>query len=122
EALMQPVNALERNSDPDGRWRAYVNDALAGSYQHLFSRIGFLVFLAAPSFEVVAGWRKEQEAKLRARTDGSPGAMSDEQIDRFVQFYERLTRFMLTEMPSRADALVRLGENREPLEMDIHIR
>lgn len=122
EALAQPVNALERNSDPDGRWRAYVNDALAGPYQHLFGRIGFLVFLAAPSFEVVAGWRKEQEAKLRARTDGSSHVMSDEEIDRFVQFYERLTRFMLAEMPSRADALVRLGENREPQEMDIHIR
>ncbi|MBS0281778.1 MAG: kinase [Proteobacteria bacterium] len=122
EALAEPVNALERNSDPDGRWRAYVNDALAGPYQHLFGRIGFLVFLAAPSFEVVAGWRKEQEAKLRARTDGSSHVMSDDEIDRFVQFYERLTRFMLTEMPSRADAVVHLGANREPLELDIHIR
>lgn len=122
EALAEPVNRLERNSDPDGRWRAYVNDALAGPYQHLFGRIGFLGFLAAPSFEVVAGWRKEQEVKLRARTDGSSHVMSDHEIDRFVQFYERLTRFMLTEMPSRADAVVRLGEHREPLELDIHIR
>lgn len=121
-ALAEPVNRLERDSDPDGRWRVYVNDALAGPYQHLFGRIGFLVFLAAPSFEVVAGWRKEQEAKLRARTDGSSHVMSDQEIDRFVQFYERLTRFMLTEMPSRVDALVRLDEKREPLEMDIHIR
>ena len=122
QALAEPINALERNCDPDGRWRRYVNDALAGPYQHLFGRIDFLVFLAAPSFEVVAGWRKEQEAKLRARTDGSSHVMSDQEIDRFVQFYERLTRFMLAEMPSRADALVRLGENRQPLEMDIHIR
>jgi len=122
EALAEPVNDLELKSDPDGRWRAYVNDALAGPYQKLFGRIGFLVFLAAPSFEVVAGWRKEQEAKLRARTDGPSHVMSDEQIDRFVQFYERLTRFMLAEMPSRADAVVRLGEHREPLELDIHIR
>jgi D-glycerate 3-kinase len=122
EALAQPINDLERKSDPDARWRTYVNDALAGPYQRLFARIGFLAFLAAPSFEVVAGWRKEQEAKLRARTSGSLDTMSDTQIDRFVQFYERLTRFMLAEMPSRADALVRLGEDREPLEMDIHIR
>ena len=122
EALAEPVNDLELKSDPDGRWRAYVNDALAGPYQKLFGRIGFLVFLAAPSFEVVAGWRKEQEAKLRARTDGPSHVMSDEQIDRFVQFYERLTRFMLAEMSSRADAVVRLGEHREPLELDIHIR
>jgi D-glycerate 3-kinase len=121
DLLAEPVNALERDADPDGRWRTYVNDALAGSYQRLFGRIGFLIFLAAPSFEVVAGWRKEQEAKLRARIDGSSHVMSDDEIDRFVQFYERLTRFMLTEMPSRADAVVRLGKQREPLELDIHI-
>lgn len=122
QALADPVNNLERNSDPDGKWRRYVNDALAGPYQKLFGHIQFLVFLEAPSFEVVAGWRKEQEAKLRARTGASSGVMSDDQIDRFVQFYERLTRFMLAEMPSRADAVVQLGPNREPLELDIHIR
>lgn len=122
QSLTEPINALERDDDPDGRWRTYVNDALAGSYQHLFGRIGLLIFLAAPSFEVVAGWRKEQEAKLRARMDEPTHVMSEDEIDRFVQFYERLTRFMLSEMPSRADAVVRLGEQREPLELDIHIR
>jgi D-glycerate 3-kinase len=121
-ALVDPINDLERDFDPDGRWRRYVNDALAGPYQQLFGHIQFLAFLQAPSFEVVAGWRKEQEAKLRARTGASSGVMSDDQIDRFVQFYERLTRFMLTEMPSRADAVVQLGADREALELDIHIR
>lgn len=121
-ALVNPINDLERDSDPNGIWRRYVNDALAGPYQQLFSHIQFLAFLRAPSFEVVAGWRKEQEAKLRARTGAASGVMSDDQIDRFVQFYERLTRFLLAEMPSRADAVVQLGPHREPLELDIHIR
>jgi D-glycerate 3-kinase len=122
DRLMDPVNDLEREADPSGKWRRYVNDALAGPYQQLFGRIQFLAFLEAPSFEVVARWRKEQETKLRARMGTASGGMSDAQIDRFVQFYERLTRFMLAEMPSRADAVVRLGENREPLELDIHLR
>jgi D-glycerate 3-kinase len=121
-ALVNPINDLERDSDPNGIWRRYVNDALAGPYQQLFAHIRFLAFLQAPSFEVVAGWRKEQEAKLRARTGATSSVMSDDQIDRFVQFYERLTRFMLAEMPSRADAVVQLGPHREPLELDIHIR
>jgi D-glycerate 3-kinase len=38
--------------------------------------------------------------------------MTDAQIDRFIQYYERLTRFILTEMPSRADAVVALDANR----------
>jgi D-glycerate 3-kinase len=119
ESLVQPINALERESDADGKWRSYVNDALAGPYQDLFGRIAFLIFLKAPSFEVVAGWRKEQEAKLRSKVGSGSGVMTDRQIDRFVQFYERLTRFMLTEMPARADALVTLDESRQPLDFDI---
>ena len=117
QALADPINDLERNSDPDGIWRRYVNDALVGPYQQLFGRIAFLVFLKAPSFEVVAGWRKEQEAKLRAKAGPGSGVMTDAQIDRFVQFYERLTRFMLAEMPSRADALVALDKDRHPLDL-----
>jgi D-glycerate 3-kinase len=121
EALIDPINDLERNSDPDGTWRRYVNDALAEPYQRLFGRIEFLVFLKAPSFEVVAGWRKEQEAKLRDRVGSASNVMTDAQIDRFVQYYERLTRFMLAEMPPRADALVTLDESRHPLDLDIRL-
>ncbi len=119
DALANPINDLERNSDADGKWRRYVNDALAGPYQHLFGRIAFLILLKAPSFEVVANWRKEQEAKLRARVGAASGVMTDDQIDRFVQYYERLTRFILTEMPARADAVVTLNASRHPLALEI---
>ena len=118
-ALIKPINDLERIFDPDCRWRRYVNNALAGPYQNLFARLSFLVFLAAPSFEVVARWRKEQEAKLRARTGDSAGTMTDAQIDRFVQYYERLTRFILAEMPSRADAVVTLDSNRHVSDFEL---
>jgi len=111
-ALAKPINELERIFDPNGRWRRYVNNALAGPYQQLFSRLSFLVLLQAPSFEVVARWRKEQEHKLRARVGDTANVMTDAQIDRFVQYYERLTRFILAEMPSRADAVVALDPNR----------
>lgn len=121
EALAEPINELERNSDPDGAWRRWVNDALAGPYQRLFGRIGFLVLLKAPSFEVVAGWRKEQEAKLRARVGGAPGVMTGAEIDRFVQYYERLTRFILEEMPARADAVVTLDAGRHPTGFELRL-
>ncbi|MDB5474661.1 MAG: hypothetical protein JWP49_172 [Phenylobacterium sp.] len=111
-ALREPINALERDEDPDGRWRGFVNTALAAAYPPLFERHDELVLLAAPSFEVVAGWREEQEAKLRARTGGG---MSPDQIVRFVAHYERLTRWILEEMPARAGWTVRLGADRAPL-------
>lgn len=110
-ALATPVNALEREEDPQGVWRTYVNDQLDGPYQALFARLQDLVLLEAPSFEVVAGWRAEQEAKLRAR---GGGGMSDSQIARFVAHYERLTRWILAEMPARADWVVTLDAERNP--------
>lgn len=110
-ALATPVNDLERDEDPEGVWRAYVNDQLDGPYQALFARLHDLIMLEAPSFEVVAGWRAEQEAKLRAR---SAGGMDDAQIARFVAHYERLTRWILAEMPGRADWVVTLDSDRNP--------
>ncbi len=115
-ALATPVNDLERDEDPRGIWRGYVNDQLDGPYQALFARLHDLILLEAPSFEVVAGWRAEQEAKLRARNpqEGGAGGMSEAEIARFVAHYERLTRWILAEMPARADWVVTLDAERQP--------
>jgi len=110
-ALATPVNDLERDEDPNGVWRGYVNDQLDGPYQALFARLHDLVLLEAPSFEVVASWRAEQEARLRAQ---GAGGMAPSEIPRFVAHYERLTRWILAEMPARADWVVTLDAERNP--------
>ena len=110
-ALAEPVNALEELEDPDLIWRSYANAALTGSYRQLFARIDLLVLLAAPGWDVVARWREEQEQVLR--TAAAPRAMDPPEIARFIQHYERLTRWILAEMPSRADITVRLGPHRD---------
>jgi len=111
-ALEAPVNALEALEDPDGRWRRSVNAALAGDYQALFGRIDVLALLRPPAFSAVWGWRLEQEHKLRARTGGG---MTDPEVHRFIQHYERLSRWIDLEMPARADLVVQLDEARKPL-------
>jgi D-glycerate 3-kinase len=110
-ALRRPINALERERDSEGIWRRYVNEALAGPYQTLFAGLRPLVFLRAPSFEIVLRWRTEQEHKLRARL-GPAAGMSDAQLAVFIQHYERITRWMLRDLPARADVLVGLGPDR----------
>ncbi|HEY8574685.1 kinase [Phenylobacterium sp.] len=110
-ALATPVNDLEREEDPEGTWRTYVNDQLDGPYQTLFGKLHDLVLLQPPGFEVVAGWRAEQEAKLRERTGKG---MDEAQIARFVAHYERLTRWILSEMPARAPWVVPLAADRAP--------
>ncbi|KQY92511.1 kinase [Caulobacter sp. Root1455] len=116
EALAAPVNALERERDPDGTWRTHVNAALAGPYRALFARLDLLVLFTAPDFETVLTWRREQEAKLRRRLaeagQGAGLAMSEEEVAVFVQHYERLTRHILREMPARADLIVALDKDR----------
>jgi D-glycerate 3-kinase len=117
EALTNPVNDLERGRDADARWRQHVNSALAGDYQRLFGRIHALVLLAAPDFAIVHDWRVQQEESLRRqlRAQGRPTdtTMRDEQVAQFIQFYERLTRHILTEMPGRADLTLRLDAQRQ---------
>jgi D-glycerate 3-kinase len=113
--LVEPVNALERDEDTDGSWRRLVNTALGGAYRNLFE-LDALVLLAAPGFEVVRRWRTQQEHALAA--DIAAGrrmgrAMSDGEVDRFIQYYQRLTQHILREMPSRADLVVRLDADRK---------
>lgn len=112
EALAEPVNALERNEDPDDRWRRFVNMSLAGTYRTLFDRIDRLILLAAPSFDVVHRWRTEQEDELRTRSPAGAALMDAAAIAHFIQHYERLTRHILAEMPGRADIVLRLNDDR----------
>jgi len=118
-ALASPVNDLERDYDPDGRWRRAVNAALHGPYRALFARLDRLVFLAAPDFAVVRDWRTQQEhgLKHRLKREGRRGShvMSDAEVGRFVQYYERLTRHILQSMPAYADLTIRLDSDRRSM-------
>ena len=110
----RPINALEKQDDSDGRWRALIEGFLELQYRPLFSRIDCLVLLAAPDFSVVHDWRLQQERGLRTQTGGG---MADREIARFIQHYERLTRRILLEMPAYADLTVRLDPERRPTEI-----
>lgn len=117
EALAAPVNALERDEDPDGAWRAFIDAALAGPYREFFARIDWLAVLTAPDFATVRAWRREQEAKLQARlaADGASGGMQPAALERFLDHYERLTAWCAQDLPARADLHVALDAARRPL-------
>lgn len=109
--LRLPVNTLEREEDPDGAWRNYVNDQLKASYEQIFNELDFLIFMRAPSFDAILRWRAEQEEKLAELSpEGSSGVMNREQIESFLQFYERLTRANLVTLPNSADVVFSLDD------------
>lgn len=114
EALVEPINALERGEDRDGTWRRYCNDALAREYPALWQRIDRLLFLQGPGFEVVPDWRWQQEQGLQA-ANLHRRTMTRAQVDRFVQFFERTSRQAMGTLPGIADRCVRLDAERHPL-------
>jgi len=113
-ALRDPVNRLEADEDPDGSWRREVNRRLATDYAELFARIDLLVMLKVESFEAVRANRRLQEQKLAARDPDGAALMDEAALDRFLMHYERLTRWMLQEMPARADVLIPIGPDQRP--------
>ncbi len=94
DALDTPVNALERDRDPDGRFRRAVNARLAADYAALFAAFDALLFLKAPSFDRILDWRTEQEAGLLG--GGVPVSRRAE-LAIFIQTFERLTLHMLSD-------------------------
>ncbi|MBB1472755.1 kinase [Luteimonas sp. MC1782] len=112
-ALATPVNALERDEDPDATWRRWCNAALARDYPALWARADRLLFLQPPGFEVVADWRWQAEQALHAAAPSRP-AMTRAGIERFIQHYERVSRQALRTLPAIADLVVGLDAARRP--------
>jgi D-glycerate 3-kinase len=90
EALLaSPCNELERSEDANGVWRRWVNRQIADHYLPLWRHVDLWVHLRVPGFEQVRAWRGQQEQQIPPQR-----RMSEDQIDRFIAHYERLTRWM----------------------------
>jgi D-glycerate 3-kinase len=118
EKLTVSINELERQSDAEGLWRHFVNDALAGNYQTLFNVADRRVMLRAPSFDRVFQWRLEQEQKLAERLKLSDAEqalsniMDEDDIRHFINYFQRITEHCLSSMPEQVDHLYQLNESR----------
>jgi D-glycerate 3-kinase len=74
-----------------------------------------LIMLRAPSFDAVFQWRWQQESKLLEKykdTDRS-GLMTEQQVLRFIQYFQRITEQSLREMPSRSQHVFQLELDRQ---------
>ena len=124
EALVEPLNRLEAEEDPEGIWRREVNRRLRTDYAELFAELDLLVVLQVPGFEQVREWRRLQEEKLRKRRPEGIGLMDDGALARFLMHYERTTRHALDTLPEAADVVCHLDsehrivsiESTEPIE------
>lgn len=102
-----PINALEEE-DADGFWRRATLRALEERYVPFFEHFDVIVYLQAPSWEIVRAWRGQQEEQTLGR---ALTAEENAALDRFVMHYERITRSMLAGNHS-AKWIVHLDEAR----------
>lgn len=117
--LADPINRLELDEDTTGAWRHYVNRQLHISYEPLYKMMDYWIMLKAPSFQSVETWRCEQEHKLKltlgvveGNNSNHAGLMSDQQIRRFIQYYQRLTEHGLATLDEQCETVFELDSER----------
>jgi len=108
DELSVPINALEKQEDPNGVWRHYVNEQLKIYHKQLFSLCDLLYFIKIPNFNKVLEWRSLQEAKLTASQ--SLATMDHAELIYFIQHFERLTQSSLKSLSKSADSIIELDD------------
>lgn len=108
DQLVKPVNELEASEDSEGVWRHYANEQLKNYHKRVFRHTDMTIMLDANDFKRIYDWRSLQESKLRATTSSKnqQHIMSDTELKRFIQHYERISRHSLSHLPQLADVVL----------------
>lgn len=109
--LTQALNPLEQTTDQSLSWRHFVNQQLAGLYQEYWSLQSLLIWLKAPDWSAICRWRALQEQKLQQQRGKG---MSDSELARFMQTFQRLTEHSFLVLPQQADLVVELDHLHQP--------
>jgi len=106
--LKNPINELEENEDKQGIWRTYANDKLDEYHQRVFKHADLCVMLKAPDFKYIYEWRNVQEHKLKLETPEFQQShiMQKDDLVRFIQHFERITRHTIKHLPDDADLVI----------------
>ena len=108
--LKKPLNPIEKNYDPDLKWRKAVNNSLKNQYKKLFNKIDKLVYLKAPNFNHIFRWRWLQEQKMKL-TSKNKKTMSKSQVKEFIMYYERITKNMMKSFSKISDLTIFLDSS-----------
>ena len=107
--LKKNINELEKKSDPDMIWRTSYNQALI-EYQKLFNKFNYYIFIKLPDWKYVINWKYKQELNLRSLS-------SDNQLKKklyiFIQYYEKLSKWMSLTCPDICNVLITLDKNQK---------
>jgi len=95
------------------KWRQYVNEKIKKEYKKLFAMIDHIIFMKIPNSKVVFKWRLLQEKKLKKKSYSNKKIMYNNEIKRFIMFYERITLQMIKDLSKSASVVMLLKKNHE---------
>ena len=107
--LKKNINDLEKINDPDMIWRTAYNQSLV-EYQKLFNKFNYYIFIKLPNWQYVINWKYKQELGLRSlRSDNH----LKKKLFLFIQYYEKLSKWMSFTSPDICNALITLDKNQK---------
>ena len=112
EYLYKNINNLEKKFDKNFKWRNYYNNKLKNEYKKLFEMFDKKIFIKAPSFKYVLDWRLKQEINNSSYSRFSK-KMDIQEIKEFLQYYEKITKWMLKESNNNSDFLIFVNKNQK---------
>ena len=110
--LFQNINRLETIFDKNKKWRQYYNYQLKKDYKKVFSLFDQQIYILPPSFNYILKWRYNQE-KNNALKSRNKDFMNKKDLQKFIQHYEKLTKWMMKTMPAKADILIKIDSNQK---------
>ena len=111
--LQNNLNILEKEFDKDYIWRNYYNNKLKYEYLKLFKLFQRTVYFQTSSFTHVLNWRLKQENKMKKRYSRNKKGMNKNEIAKFIQHYEKITRWMMKVLPKKADLTLLVDKNQK---------
>ena len=113
EYLFKNINNLEKLYDKKNIWRNYYNNQLKFNYKKLFNKFDSTIFFKSSSFKNVNKWRIKQENFLKKRSLNKSLGMSDNQIEIFIQHYEKITKWMLINFKDMANIIIKINKHQK---------
>ena len=110
--LFKNINRLESTLDKNKAWRQYYNFQLQKDYKKVFSLFDKQIYIQAPSFTYISKWRYAQEESNALKSKGEK-FMNKKDLHKFIQHYEKLTKWMIKTMPAKADMLIKIDKNQK---------
>tara|TARA_Y100001970_G_C14189415_1_gene834451 strand:+ start:656 stop:1525 length:870 start_codon:yes stop_codon:yes gene_type:complete len=110
--LYKNINQLESKYDHNKVWRKYYNSMLKNEYKKVFNMFNKKIYMKPPSFKYILKWRSLQENN-NANKSNSKNFMNKDMLKKFIQHYEKITKWMMKTMPDKVDMLIKIDKNQK---------